>query len=208
MDEKGWGAVTDHYYNSMPNTVSDPQEWNAHVLGRTYRFRTDRGVFSKDMVDFGSKTLIETFEEPAQQGDILDLGCGYGPISVVLADVHPHRHVIGSDINQRALNLAKENAQNNQVNNVTFIESNGVEQLRQESYVAIVTNPPIRAGKKVVHDFFEGAGQMLVEGGHLWVVMQKKQGAPSAQKKLDELFGTVELIKKNKGYYIFRAIKQ
>lgn len=168
---------------------------------------TDNGVFSKNEVDFGSKVLIEQFHVPEIEGPLLDLGCGYGPIAIALAFAYPERAVTGVDVNRRALMLAERNAEHNHIDNVAFRESNVLEELAGQSFAAIITNPPIRAGKVVVHQIFEQAETALLSGGELWVVIQKKQGAPSAQKKLSELFDTVELIKKTKGYFIIRARK-
>src|SRR5690606_4402245 len=111
------------------------------------------------------------------------------------------------DINERAIQLALENAKNNEVNNVKIYESYLFDNVKEESFAAIVTNPPIRAGKKVVHDIFEKSLDYLKHEGTLWVVIQKKQGAPSAKKKLEELFNEVHIVRKEKGYFILKAKK-
>ncbi len=111
----------------------------------------------------------------------------------------------GVDINQRALSLAEKNAKQNKVENVIFRESDILSNVSDEKFAAIVTNPPIRAGKQVVHQIFEESKAALLAQGELWVVIQKKQGAPSAKKKLEELFTTVEVVHKEKGYFILFA---
>ncbi len=150
--------------------------------------------------------LIEQFREPKPLGDILDLGCGYGPIGITLAHVYEDRHIVMADVNERALNLAAQNAQLNNVHNVSTVQSDRFSGLTGRSFAAVVTNPPIRAGKKVVHTMFEESKDMLVAAGELWVVIQKKQGAPSAKDKLLDIFGNVDVVARDKGYYILKAV--
>ncbi|PKG24540.1 class I SAM-dependent methyltransferase [Niallia nealsonii] len=199
--------MTEHYYSRTQNVSSDPSYWNYPLNGRSFRFKTDNGVFSKKEVDFGSKLLIETYEAPMVSGDILDVGCGYGPIGLSIAKDNSDRKIHMIDVNQRALELAKENAVLNEVNNVAIYESDRLLQVEHKIFASIVTNPPIRAGKNIVHDIFEQSFDHLAAGGELWVVIQKKQGAPSAIAKLEQLFQEVEVKIKKKGYFIIRAKK-
>ena len=110
--------MTEHYYSENPQSESKPMSWKYCLRGRDYQFVSDVGVFSKREVDFGTRLLIETFEEPNVSGDFLDLGCGYGPIGIALADHFPNRIVYMVDINERAVKLAKQNAETNRVDNV------------------------------------------------------------------------------------------
>lgn len=199
--------MTEHYYSRTQNVSSDPNYWNYTLKGQTFRFKTDNGVFSKKEVDFGSKLLIETFSFSEVDGDVLDVGCGYGPIGLSIAKLDTSRNVHMIDVNERALGLAKENASVNHVENVTIYESDRLLNVKGNKFASILTNPPIRAGKKVVHDIFEQSHEQLVFGGELWVVIQKKQGAPSAIEKLEQLFNEVEVVEKKKGYFIIRAKK-
>jgi 16S rRNA (guanine1207-N2)-methyltransferase len=139
---------------------------------------------------------------------VLDVGCGYGPIGLTAAKLAVQGHVTMIDVNGRAVELARENARNNQINNVTIMESDLFAALEEgQQYDVVLTNPPIRAGKDVVHAIFTGAYERLCPGGSLWIVIQKKQGAPSAKQKLDSLFAQVEEVTKDKGYRIYRAVK-
>ncbi|WAA09441.1 class I SAM-dependent methyltransferase [Fervidibacillus albus] len=199
--------MTEHYYSKNPKTESRPLHWDYTLRGKTFRFTTDRGVFSKNEVDFGSKLLIHTFHEPVASGPFLDIGCGYGPIGLALAKTYPMRTVHMIDVNERAIRLAEENARNNQIENVTIYESDGFERVKETTFAAIVTNPPIRAGKNIVFHLLEKSKEYLCPEGELWVVVQKKQGAPSVKTKLSEIFGNVTVVKRDKGYYIFRAQK-
>ncbi|SFG81316.1 16S rRNA (guanine1207-N2)-methyltransferase [Sporolactobacillus nakayamae] len=184
---------------------SHPYSLRAVLRQHDFLFTTDAGVFSKNAIDFGSALLIETFREPAISGGFLDMGCGYGPIGIALSKSFPQRAVTMVDINERAVALAKKNALENQVEPVV-LQSSLFEQV-SGSYAVIVTNPPIRAGKQVVHQIFRDAHHYLKEKGELWTVIQKKQGAPSALKMLQSLYGRVDIAAKKKGYSIFCARK-
>jgi 16S rRNA (guanine1207-N2)-methyltransferase len=199
--------MNEHYFSQKPQTKSSPKTWYYQTNGKQYTFTSDVGVFSKREVDFGSRLLIEQFKEPTVPGDFLDLGCGYGPIGILVADRYPSRHMVMVDINERAVKLAAENARQNGVTNMTCLQSDKLADVKNRTFAAVLTNPPIRAGKQVVHEMFTEAQQVIVQGGSLWVVIQKKQGAPSAKKKLEQLFAAVETVAKRKGYYILRADK-
>lgn len=138
---------------------------------------------------------------------ILDLGTGYGPVGISLALAYPERHIDMVDVNNLALSLAQRNATNNRVaEQVNVFHSNVYEDVT-EQYAAILTNPPVRAGKEIVQAMISEAVAHLVAGGTLTVVLQKKQGAPSAKKLMEEVFGNCEIIRKDKGYYILEAVK-
>lgn len=200
--------MTNHYYSQKPQTESKPQKWRFTLLGHSFVFETDTGVFSKSEVDFGSRVLIDTFELPNVEGAILDVGCGYGPIGLAIAKQFPERTVYMMDINERAVQLAKKNAELNGIQNVRIFESDGVADMEEGVQVAaVLTNPPIRAGKDTIFKIYNGAFERLGNGGQLWVVIQKKQGAPSTMKYLEEKFQTVELVDKKKGYWIIKAEK-
>ncbi|MCJ7843042.1 class I SAM-dependent methyltransferase [Lederbergia sp. NSJ-179] len=199
--------MVDHYFSRQPEIASDPIYWDATLRNHLFHFKTDQGVFSKNEVDFGSRFLIESFQMPEREGLLLDIGCGYGPIGLALAKEFPDRQVHMVDINQRAIKLAEENARLNHIQNIDIYESDGLQKVKEMNFAAIVTNPPIRAGKQLVHQMFEQSYQHLITDGELWVVIQKKQGAPSAKKKLEDLYRQVETWEKRKGYYILKAIK-
>lgn len=199
--------MSEHYYSNKPQTESKPRQWKFTLLGHVFTFETDAGVFSKSEVDFGSRVLIEAFEMPVVAGDVLDVGCGYGPIGLSIARSHPERTIQMMDINTRALALATKNAQMNGVQNVHVLESDGLASIGDVKAAAILTNPPIRAGKDTIFRFYEQSYEKLVDQGELWVVIQKKQGAPSTVKHLEEMFSEVDIVEKKKGYWVIRAIK-
>ena len=163
-------------------------------------------MFSKNTIDFGSRLLITTAMHDLPDGRMLDVGCGYGPIGIVLASLKPTQRMDMVDINDRALALAKENVQKNKLANVDVFFSDMYQHITEE-YAMILTNPPVRAGKHTVHAIIEQAKQHLIVNGSLWVVLQVKQGAKSAQGKMQDVFGNVEVKAKDKGYVILRSHK-
>ncbi|KAF5050341.1 Ribosomal RNA small subunit methyltransferase C [bioreactor metagenome] len=199
----------EQYFTKNPTTQKEIYKFDWNLGKDRFYFYTSNSVFSKNGVDFGSMLLVETVkkENANFKGNILDLGCGYGPIGVMLAKLIENANVTMSDVNERALELAKMNAEENKVKaRVKTLSSSAFENIN-ENFDMIVTNPPIRAGKDVVFSFYEGAYEHLNEGGHLYVVIQKKQGAPSTKEKLESLFGNCETAEKKSGYFIFRAVK-
>lgn len=200
--------MSEHYYSNKPQVESKPRHFKFTLRGFVFSFETDAGVFSKSEVDFGSRVLIETFEMPNLSGVVLDVGCGYGPIGLSLAKAYPDREVHMMDINERAVALSRKNAEVNGIQNVRVFESDGLSAVTEDvCAAAILTNPPIRAGKETIFRFYDEAYERLAESGELWVVIQKKQGAPSTVNKLQEKFAEVEVVEKEKGYWIIRAKK-
>ena len=191
------------YYAENPDAAHDVQELKVELLGEKMTFLTDAGVFSKKMIDFGSQVLLSTLD--FQEGEsVLDVGCGYGPIGLSLAKAQGVA-VTMVDVNERALELAKKNAARNQLEAQIF--SSDVYEAVEGVFDHVISNPPIRAGKKVVHQVIAGSFDHLKTGGDLTIVIQKKQGAPSAKAKMEETFGNCETVKKDKGYYILRSEK-
>lgn len=199
--------MSEHYYSKDPKVKSQPKELIAELRGNTLRFQTDAGVFSKGDIDFGSRLLIQSFVMPDLAGSVLDIGCGYGPIGLSIAASFPERNVHMIDVNERALSLCTHNAKQNNIANTTIYPSDALAAVEETDFAAILTNPPIRAGKETVFSFYKNASLKLQSGGELWVVIQKKQGAPSTINYLSELFGDVETVVKQKGYFILKAKK-
>ena len=192
------------YYAENPDAAHDIHELRVDLLGEKMTFLTDAGVFSKKMVDFGSQLLLKCLE--VNQGEtVLDVGCGYGPLGLSLAKAYGVQATM-VDINNRALDLARQNAERNKVE-ATIFQSNIYEQVKGK-FDHVISNPPIRAGKQVVHEIIEKSQDFLETGGDLTIVIQKKQGAPSAKSKMEDVFGNCEIVKKDKGYYILRSVKE
>lgn len=197
----------EHYFTNDEHAKSNEKEFQVEVLGKKFKFMTDIGVFSKGELDDASRLLIETFDALGLSGDVLDVGCGYGAIGVALASSRSNDAVHMVDINHRALDLAKRNAMLNGCNNICVYESNCYENV-DKKFANIVSNPPIRAGKKVVHQILEGAFNHLEDEGTITIVIGKQHGAASAQKKMLEVFGNVERIQRKKGFWVLQSLKE
>lgn len=195
--------MTKMYFAENPDAKHDIHELNVELLGQRLTFLTDAGVFSKKMIDYGSRVLLSVLDFEAGE-QVLDVGCGYGPLGLTLAKAQGVTATM-VDINQRALDLAQKNAERNQISADIF-QSNVYEKVNG-IFDHIISNPPIRAGKQVVHEVISGSYEHLTEGGDLTLVIQKKQGAPSAKSKMEAVFSNCEIVKKDKGYYILRSEK-
>ena len=167
-------------------------------------FVSDNGVFSKKMIDYGSRVLLEAISIDSSKKTLLDVGCGYGTFGIALKSVYPFLEIDMVDVNDRALNLARENLKLNNMSANVYL-SNTYDKV-ENKYDLIVTNPPIRAGKEIVTKILVESKKYLNLNGEIWVVIQKKQGAPSAKKNLESVFKKVDIVKRDKGYYILRAI--
>ncbi len=196
------------YYAENPTSQHDEHVVDYRVNDIDLKFTTDAGVFSKMRVDYGSGVLIKKMPDVNfPSNNILDVGTGYGPLGLFAAKFWPTQTVEMVDVNQRGLDLAKKNAELNHIDNVAIFVSDVYSNIAPEKkYGLIVTNPPIRAGKTVVSNILSGAKSHLVSGGVLLVVIQKKQGEPSARKLLTKTFGNCTILKRDKGYYVLQAV--
>lgn len=194
-----------HYYTESPDSKLTKQTIEYRLGGESFQLTTASGVFSKDRVDFGTRLMLDTIlKEDIKPSSILDLGCGYGVVGTTLGKLLGAK-ITMADVNERALMLAKENADRYGVE-ATDVKSDGFESI-EGAFDLIVTNPPVRAGKKAYYPWFDLAKDYLNDGGQFICVLQKKQGAPSAKAKLTESFGNCEMIARDAGYHILRSIK-
>ncbi len=193
----------EHYFTNNTNLRSEIRNIIYENKGKVFTFSSDLGVFSKDKVDFGSRVLVETILETEKEKslDILDVGCGYGFIGIVLATFLESK-IKMIDVNKRALHLCENNLKLNSVEG-SCAWSDGYENIN-EKYNLIVTNPPIRAGKEVVLRILKEAKDYLKEEGRLWFVIRKNQGAKSIIKMLETIY-ECNIVKKEKGFYIVIA---
>ena len=197
----------EHYYTNNPTTESREKIINSIIVNENLKFYTDNGVFSKECVDFGTKTMLESFTTDKENAKVADIGCGYGVISIFLAKKYPTFKFTMVDVNNRVLELSKKNIELNKIENeVEVLESSSFDNV-EGNFDIVLTNPPIRAGKKIVHKIMTDSYKHLNAQGELWVVIQKKQGMASCKKLLEDTFSMVEVVTKNKGYYILKAVK-
>ena len=195
--------MAEYYYTNNPTSEHEERHFTSVFMGRTLAFETDAGVFSKQHIDPGSEILCKSL--PELHGRVLDMGCGWGAMTVMALARFPALDVTMADVNERALDLAVRNVQKNGMQ-AKAVLSDGFERVEGE-FDAVMTNPPIRAGKAVIYRMFEDAKAHLAEGGRLFLVIRKQQGAPSALKHLQETFGNAEVIAKGGGYWIIRSVK-
>lgn len=195
------------YFTSQPSSDHDISYWDFELFNHSLKFKTDAGVFSKKRVDFGTVQLIDAIAKiEFVEGPILDLGTGYGPVGIALAK--NNYQVTMTDVNQRALELAKDNVElNDVINQVTIIESDIYQQIDGQ-FSAIIVNPPIRAGKTIIKRMIEEAPKYLLTGGKFIFVVQKKQGASSYKNIAEEIFGNIKLLNRNKGYLVYQSVNE
>lgn len=200
--------MTEQYFAHDPNVEHDEKVIDYHIDGIDLKFNTDAGVFSKNRVDYGSTVLIKTMKNvELSEGNILDLGTGYGPIGLFAAKFWPDKTVDMVHVNERALGLARKNAELNRISNVSIFESDIYSNV-VDKYALILTNPPIRAGKKVVSAIIAEAKEHLLPSGKVLVVIQKKQGEPSARKLMKATYGNCQILQRDKGYYILESMNE
>ncbi|WAH37383.1 class I SAM-dependent methyltransferase [Alicyclobacillus dauci] len=197
--------VTEHYYTQSPKTASQVRNIDVDVKGVHLRLQTDNGVFSKNGLDDATRRLIENVQLDSR-ASVLDLGAGYGVVSATLGTLYPETKWTLIDINERALALAAKNTMF-MADRREVIASDGIPETVGEVFTDVLLNPPIRAGKAVVYRLFADAHRTLKPSGRLWIVIQKKHGAPSALAELERLFHRVETVYKKSGYFIFVAEK-
>lgn len=187
-----------YYFDKNTDIKSNEITTKCIIDSNLYTFKTDNNVFSKRGLDFGTRTLLESIDKESIEGSVLDFGCGYGPIGIYIKK-ETNATVDMIDINERALNLAKINAGINGVD-VNIFSSNLYENVNKK-YDYIITNPPIRVGKKILYEILIGAKEHLKKNGHLIFVINKDQGAKSTIKDLSDYY-EISVLKKNKGFFV------
>ena len=193
--------MPDHYYTENPNSAHEERRVAVNALGNALTFITDAGVFSRDGLDRGTELLLEAL--PPLSGRVLDLGCGWGAVGVALGKRWPELEIVMTDINSRAVELARRNLAENGVK-ATVLQGDGFAAV-EGCFDAIVTNPPIRTGKAVIYGLFAQARDYLTPDGALYVVIRKQQGAPSALKYLKEIYARAETVDRASGFHVLRA---
>ena len=210
--------MTDHYYVADPGSKDEVKDFETEIDGRKFTFSANSGVFSKKGLDHGTKLLIETvlldFGETKrgltseEKPSLCDLGCGYGPIGIILNRLIKTNMTVLYDINNRAIELARINIEKNAAKRTEARSLDVSSGDITDKFEICVTNPPIRAGKETVFSFYQKAYEILKDNGVFYCVIQKKQGADSTKKKLTEIFGNVEVVGRSAGYHVLKCIKQ
>lgn len=190
----------EHYYTKETNVKSEIKKIKVRIKNTELEFFTDNGVFSKKGLDFGTRSLLESVPDKIT-GNILDIGCGYGPIGIYVAKTNDCV-VTMADINRRGLLLTEKNCKHNNVS-CNIVQSDMYENIH-DMYDYIITNPPIRIGKEKLMFLLFEAKKHLKPDGQLWLVINKNQGAKSLAKALEKEY-LVQIVNKNKGFYIILA---
>ena len=189
-------------YFTNENLPSNVKVTNCVVRGHKFNFLTDNGVFSKNGLDFGSRLLLESIPLEEVGANVLDMGCGYGVFGIVINKL-TNASVDMVDVNLRAMHLAKRNIKENDCTNINVFESSCYSNVTNK-YNTIITNPPIRAGKKIVYEILMNAKEHLLENGNLFLVIRKEQGAKSIISDLKQEYN-VEILEKSKGFFIVKC---
>ena len=192
----------EHYFTNS-DVKSNLKKISCNVCDKKFVFNTDNGVFSKKGLDFGSRTLIDVLLSCDITGNVLDIGCGYGVLGIILSSFF-NINVDMVDVNKRAVHLANMNIRLNNISGANAFCSDIYSDVKKK-YDVIVTNPPIRAGKDILYKFLFGARDYLVSGGSLYFVINKDQGAKSVIKDLSSC-ANVEVLRKNKGFFVIKCI--
>ena len=191
------------YFENNSNLKDEKKCISINFQNKTYPMYTNNGLFCKEHFDYGSRLLLTQVISEPLSGKILDLGCGYGAIGIIIARTHPQTKVDMVDITDLALKTATDNAKLNNVKNVNIFKSNVYEKIT-DKYNYIITNPPIRAGKEIIRKFLIGAKDHLEKDGQLWFVMRKDHGVKTMIKELEEYY-SIKISEKSKGFYIVCA---
>ncbi len=192
----------EQYFSREPTSAHEIRSLKIEVAGRILCFQTDAGVFSRERLDPGTSLLLKA-QPLSFAGRALDLGCGWGPVGVMMAVRWPGAEIVMADLNARAVELATRNLAANGLSAAVF-QGDGFSNV-PGSFDLIAMNPPIRAGKAVIYRLFDESAGRLKPGGALYAVMRKQQGAESAQRHLMERMGRVEIVERGSGYRVFRA---
>lgn len=190
-----------HYFTDNSDLKQNRKEAPFRFLDIEYVVHSDDGVFSKSGLDRGTEVLLKVVTNQELTGNVADLGSGIGVIGVILSSYFDI-NITGVDVNPRAVELANLNFKRHDVKGINIVQDG-----LTGAFDAVISNPPIRVGKEKLYELFDSAYESLTRGGSFIFVMRKSHGAKSAQAKCIELFGNCELLKKDKGFYVYQAKK-
>lgn len=191
----------EHYYSKKPTSELKPRTLSFVFRGNSYEFKTGSGVFSPKKIDLGTQVLLK-YAEVNEGDELLDLGCGYGVVGIVFSDI---AKVTMTDINERAVSMAKENAKKNSAN-LTVVSGDGFESI-DKKFNVILLNPPQTAGKKLCFRLIEESKDYLKKEGSLQIVARHQKGGKQLEKHMEETFGNVEILGKKSGFRVYKSTK-
>lgn len=199
---------SDHYFTAAPASPENLRTIHVTLAGRELELTTAGGVFSPDRLDAGTSVLLANMPPVPPGGNLLDLGSGWGPITLSMALAAPHAKVWAVDVNERALDLVRRNAASLGLTNVNASLPEDVP--ADVTFRTIRSNPPIRVGKNVLHDLLEKWIPRLDERSDAWLVVQRNLGADSLQRWIGSTFHpgfTVYRTATSKGYRVLKVRK-
>jgi 16S rRNA G1207 methylase RsmC len=201
------GEELDHYFAAHPKSKMRLGIIRTHLRGIHFEFLTASGVFSKKRVDLGTRLLIESMVLP-QEGYVLDVGCGYGAVGIAAAKFNPNLRVIMVDVNERAVRLARQNAEKNYVSNVDVRRGYLYEPVKDLVFNCVLSNPPVSAGMETVKAIISEAPEHMANGGLFQMVVKSKIGGKRLLMVFEEAFGNVEVLARKSGYRVLMSKKQ
>jgi len=206
-DDEAPLEVADHYFTEKPRSVSRPRDLRFLYRGSVLFFQVDQGIFASHGLDPGTALLIESMA-PGPKDRILDLGCGWGPIGVAAAKAAPEGHVVLTDVNRRAVQVARRNLHRNGLSNAEVRAGPMFEPVAEERFDVIATNPPYHVGRPEILRLLAEAPAHLTETGTLLIVGKGSQGIRFYQAWLEDHWpGTVEVLARGSGYRVLAAVR-
>lgn len=198
---------TDHYFSEKPQSPARFGTVHANLRGRNFEFTTASSVFSTKRIDTGTRILIENMIQPTD-GCVLDIGCGYGAVGITAAKLNPNLRVVLTDINRRAVLLARQNAEKNRVRNVEVRQGSLYTPVQDLCFNTVLSNPPVSAGMQTVQAIIAGAPAVLESNGSLQMVVRSKIGKKTLPDAFTEAFGNVQVLAIESGYRVLMGKKQ
>jgi 16S rRNA (guanine1207-N2)-methyltransferase len=197
----------EHYYNELPKSKANLGLVRTQLRGEPFEFLTASSVFSKTRVDLGSRLLIESMILP-ESGTILDVGCGYGAVGIAAATFNPRLHIVMTDVNARAVQLARYNCERNRVTNCDVRHGHLYDPVKGVTFKVVLSNPPVSAGMGTVKAIISGAAEVMDEGATFQMVIRSKIGAKTLPDLLIEHFGACDILARQSGYRVLSAQKR
>jgi len=197
----------EHYFAEHPKSKATFGLVRTYLRGRPFEFLTASGVFSKRRVDLGTRLLIECMMLP-QNGEVLDIGCGYGAVGIAAAAFNPCLHVVLADVNGRAVWLARQNAEKNCVGNVEVRRGRLYEPVKNLAFDCILSNPPVSAGMEIVKEMICRAPAHMSDDSVFQMVVRSKVGGKRLRAFFEEAFGGVEVLERKSGYRVLISRKR
>jgi len=197
---------SEHYFSATPKSVAKFGIVHTHLRDKAFKFLTASSVFSKKQIDLGTRLLIESMQLP-DAGAVLDVGCGYGAVGIAAAASNTLLHVVMTDVNMRAVQLARKNIKLNNVNNAEVRHGYLYETIKNSMFNCVLSNPPVSAGMETVKDIITYAPQVMIEEATFQMVIRSKIGAKTLPSVLNEAFGDCTVLARKSGYRVFLAKK-